>query len=142
MNRRLFTLTPIFVEYIPSDAESLQIGSLYISMKFGMVVHRCPCGCGQLSEFMLDPIRYHLEYDGDAVSFSPSISNSNLRCRSHYWIRANQIQWCSPLDDRSIEKARKRETDSAVAYHRTTKANTPRQISLWARLSQWWTNRS
>ena len=96
MSARLTSVTPSFVEYIPADGENLLPGIVYISMKHGMVVHRCPCGCGQLSEFMLDPIRYRMEYDGEAVSFEPSIGNSNLRCRSHYWIRGNQVR-CARL---------------------------------------------
>ena len=58
MRGRLKSVIPKFVEYIPQDGEELVQGIVYISMKHNTVVHRCPCGCGGLSEFMLDPIRF------------------------------------------------------------------------------------
>ena len=86
MRGRLKTITPKFVEFIPTEGKDLILGIVYISMKHGMVVYRCPCGCGGLSEFMLDPIRFRMEYDGSNVTFHPSIGISYLECRSHYWI--------------------------------------------------------
>ena len=135
MSRRLTSMTPRFVEYIPADGKDLLPGIMYISMEHGMVVNRCPCGCGQLSEFMLDPIRHRMEYDGEAVSFEPSIGNSNLRCRSHYWIRENQVQWCAPMDDWATERAQKRELARALKERGTSKT---RLEDLWTRLSSWW----
>ena len=38
-----------FVDHIP---EQLDDGVLYVSMRFGTVVHRCACGCG---EEVVDP---------------------------------------------------------------------------------------
>ena len=139
MSARLTSVTPSFVEYIPADGENLLPGIVYISMKHGMVVHRCPCGCGQLSEFMLDPIRYRMEYDGDAVSFEPSIGNSNLSCRSHYWIHGNQVRWCAPMDDWATERARKRELASAIKERGARETKSKWRIeALWTQLSNWW----
>lgn len=139
MSRRLTSVTPRFVEYIPTEGEDLLPGAVYISMKHGMVVHRCPCGCGQLSEFMLDPIRHRMEFDGESVSFEPSIGNSNLGCGSHYWIRANQIRWCAPMDPWATERAKKRELarvlEARGAMDGTKKT---RMRRLWARVSDWW----
>ena len=109
MRRRMMSVTPKFVEYIPSDGDDLVSGVVYISMTHCTVVHRCPCGCGQLSEFTLDPIRFRIEYDGNSVTFDPSIGNSNLECRSHYWIRENRIEWCPPMDEWATKQAQKRE---------------------------------
>ena len=106
--------TPKFVEYIPVDGEQLVDGTMYISMKHKMVVHRCPCGCGGLSEFMLDPIRFRLEYDGERVTFHPSIGNSNLQCRSHYWIIGNRVRWCAPMTDSATHEAERRERATAL----------------------------
>ena len=136
MSRRLSSVTPRFVEYIPADGEDLLSGIVYISMKYGMVVHRCPCGCGQLSEFMLDPIRYRIEYDGESVSFEPSIGNPSLRCRSHYWIRENQVRWCAPMDDWTIGEAQKRELARAL---KEPGASRTRIADLWKRFADWWT---
>ena len=114
MSQRLKSITPKFVEYIPTDGEDLITGTVYISMKHNTVVHRCPCGCGGLSEFMLDPIRFRMEYDGRNVTFKPSIGNSNLQCRSHYWIRQNQIQWCAPMESWETKQAQRRELSRAL----------------------------
>lgn len=132
--RYLKTIRPEFVEYIPSEGKDLLPGIVYISMKHRTVVHRCPCGCGGLSEFVLDPIRFRMEYDGDSVSFSPSVGNSNLLCRSHYWIRENEIQWCSPMGVRATKEAQRRELATAVGT-RTAEQDRRKGIigQLWNR---------
>ena len=136
MSQRLKFMTPEFVEYIPANGDDLISGNVYISMKYGMVVYRCPCGCEGLSEFMLDPIRYRMEYDGINVSFYPSIGISYLKCRSHYWIRDNQIQWCAPMEDWEIDKARRRELASALEGRDREKSKGIRQ--MWSRFVSWW----
>lgn len=136
MSQRLKFMTPEFVEYIPANGDDLISGNVYISMKYGMVVYRCPCGCEGLSEFMLDPIRYRMEYDGINVSFYPSIGISYLKCRSHYWIRDNQIQWCAPMEDWEIDKARRRELASALEVRDREKSKGIRQ--MWSRFVSWW----
>ena len=139
MTGRLKSMTPKFVEYIPTAGEDLISGIIYISMKHNMVVHRCPCGCGQLSEFMLDPIRFRMEYDGRSVTFYPSIGNSNLRCRSHYWIRENQIQWCTPMKDWETMRAQRRELSRALAVREAEGSNRKRGIGrMWRRFVKRW----
>lgn len=131
------SVTPEFVEYIPADGKNLVPGVVYISMKHRMVVHRCACGCGQLSEFMLDPIRFRMAYDGESVSFHPSIGNSNLRCRSHYWIRRNRIEWHAPMDDRTIDRAAAREFARAVEKrHAGWDDRRARIEGFWRRLAR------
>ena len=107
------TLVPKFVELIPPNDE-LVPGVIYISAKYKTVVHRCPCGCGGLSEFVLDPARHVMIYDGETVTFDPSIGISYLDCRSHYWIRRNRVEWCLPMRDWEIERARERERREAL----------------------------
>ena len=85
---------------------------------------------------MLDPIRYRMEYDGINVSFYPSIGISYLKCRSHYWIRDNQIQWCAPMEDWEIDKARRRELASALEVRDREKSKGIRQ--MWSRFVIWW----
>lgn len=118
MRRRLKAITPEFVEYIPREGKDLILGIVYISMKHKMVVYRCPCRCGGLAEFMLDPIRFRMKYDGANVSFYPSIGISYLECRSHYWIRDNRIRWCAPLGDWESQQAQRRELSRALEARR------------------------
>ena len=105
---RLDRLSPVFVCTIPTQTD-LVPGELYVSMKYGVVVHHCPCGCGQLSELTLAPERWHLSYDGEFLSLNPSIGNSRLHCRSHYWIRRNKVVWCRPMTPVTSALAQKRE---------------------------------
>ena len=139
MSGRLKAITPKFVEFIPTEGEDFISGTVYISMKHGMVVYRCPCGCGGLSEFMLDPIRFRLEYDGTHVSFYPSIGISYLECRSHYWIRNNRVEWCAPLEDWEAELAQSRELARALEVHRTGEPSRSKVVGrLWKGLVKWW----
>ena len=136
---RIESLIPEFVEYIPAEGEDLVPGTIYISMKHKTVVYRCPCGCGKLSEFILDPIRFRIEYDGRSVTFRPSIGNSNLECRSHYWIRENQIHWCAPMEDWETEQAQRRELASALKAREKDENQRKGSIGyLWARFLKWW----
>ncbi len=139
MSGRLKAITPKFVEFIPTEGTDLIPGFVYISMKHGMVVYRCPCGCGGLSEFMLDPIRFRIEYDGSTVTFYPSIGISYLECRSHYWIRNNRIEWCAPLEDWESQGAQRRELARALEVRRAGKRNWKRALrKVWKPIEKWW----
>ena len=87
---RIDTVSHEFVEYIPSD---LNDGVIYISIEYTTVVHRCFCGCGSKVVTPLDPSQWKLTFDGRSISLSPSIGSWDLPCRSHYWIRGNQVEW-------------------------------------------------
>ena len=100
-DRRSTTIKPVFVETIPADAGHLEAGKLYISMKYNTLIHRCPCGCGGLSEIGLHPATRQMTYDGETVSIRPSIGVRTLPCRSHYWISKNRVVWADSLDDES-----------------------------------------
>ena len=88
-----------FVEYVPRDLEE---GVLYVSIPFATAVHRCPCGCGNKVVTPITPTGWHLLFDGEAVSLTPSIGNWALPCRSHYWIRSNGIQWAGAWTDKMV----------------------------------------
>lgn len=81
-----------FVEYIPDEVSE---GTLYVSMQFGTAVHKCCCGCGQEVVTPITPTDWQLSFNGESITLSPSIGNWNFECRSHYFIRNNEIMWCS-----------------------------------------------
>ena len=83
------TITPRFVEFVP---ESLEQGVLYVSMQYSTASHLCACGCGAVVVTPLKPTGWTLSFDGK-VSLDPSIGNWSMNCKSHYWIKKNQIQW-------------------------------------------------
>ena len=93
---RVNTLEPVFVDHAPDAPEP---GTVYISMPFRTSVHLCCCGCGSQVWLPIRPDRYTITYNGERVSFSPSIGNWRFPCRSHYWIRANQVIWHVDVGD-------------------------------------------
>lgn len=101
-----------FVEFVP---EEIKPNTLYVSVEFGTAVHKCCCGCGEEVVTPLTPTDWKLTFDGESVSLAPSIGNWSFKCRSHYFIRNNNIQWCKDWTDKqvkngkAIDKARKQE---------------------------------
>jgi len=94
--RKIDSFKPVFVETIPADSTEIKVGKLYVSMKFDMIVHQCPCGCGSLVEISLHPATRSLTYDGRYLSIKPSIG-VKLPCRSHYSIIRNEVVWWDPI---------------------------------------------
>ena len=92
-----------FVEYIPSD---LQEGTVYISIQYATVAHKCCCGCGREVVTPLSPTDWELRFDGRSISLSPSIGNWDYPCRSHYWIKYNVVEWAPPWSQEEIEAGR------------------------------------
>lgn len=77
-----------FVDLIPQDIED---GVIYVSISHNVAIHRCCCGCGYEVVTPISPSGWTITYDGEAITLSPSIGNWNLRCKSHYWIRFNNV---------------------------------------------------
>ena len=86
-------ITPVWLGgYMP---EELEEGKLYISEQYGVAIHLCLCGC---KEKTVTPLGMHGGVEGwiltkrasdGAVSLSPSISNYQTQCKSHYIITNN-----------------------------------------------------
>ena len=93
-----------FVGYIP---ERLDEGTLYISILYGTVVHRCACGCGEEVVTPLGPADWRFTYDGETVSLHPSVGNWSFDCRSHYWISGGEVQWARAHSREEVFEARK-----------------------------------
>ncbi len=74
--------------------EELQPGILYVSLPFGTATHLCPCGCESVVVTPLAGERaWQIDIEGDLATLSPSIGNFQIPCRSHYWIRDNEVHW-------------------------------------------------
>lgn len=93
-----------FVEGIP---QFLEEGVLYISIRFKTTSHLCACGCGERVVAKLSPEDWSLLYNGRDVSLNPSIGNWNFECRSHYFVRNNNIVWAGDMSEQQISKGRK-----------------------------------
>lgn len=98
-----------FVEFIPDELAS---NTIYISISFATVAHRCCCGCGNEVVTPLSPLDWQLTFDGETVSLYPSIGNWSFPCRSHYWIVRNGIRWAEQWSDDQIAACRA--VDAAV----------------------------
>jgi len=84
------TMTHEFVEFVPREIKQ---GVLYVSIPYTTVIHKCCCGCGQQVVTPLAPSQWTLSFDGKSISLHPSVGNWNFPCKSHYWIRNNQVLW-------------------------------------------------
>ncbi len=91
-----------FVEFIP---EKISEETIYISLEYNVAKHKCPCGCGDEIVTSLAPNRWSIAYDGETVSFSPSIGNWTHKCKSHYYIRNSKVVWLG--NDYSSEEIEK-----------------------------------
>lgn len=96
--RHVFTMT------IPDTLES---NTLYISIPYNTVLHKCACGCGEEVSTPLSPSDWEISYNGESVTLDPSIGNWSYRCRSHYWIRDNQVVWACDWSQKQINESRK-----------------------------------
>jgi Family of unknown function (DUF6527) len=132
------TLTPEFVGEIPRELED---GVLYVSMDFATVVHSCACGCGGKVVTPLSPTDWHITYDGEGVSLSPSVGNWSFPCRSHYVIQANRVLWAPPWSAKQIEAGRALDRARKDAYYRDARTSqpglAPEKATRIGRLRRW-----
>ena len=85
-------LKPVFVETMP---DTMVDGEIYVSVKYGVSIHLCICGCKNKIVLPFnskgDGYNWKYERSGDNVSFSPSVGNWQLPCKTHYFIKNNKI---------------------------------------------------
>jgi hypothetical protein len=108
MNRQTY-IRPEFVEFIPKNREE---GVVYVSMKYATAVHNCLCGCGLKVVTPISPVGWRLIYDGETISLSPSIGSWEFPCRSHYFIRHNNVLWAGTMSKERIERGRTRDRNA------------------------------
>ncbi len=101
--KRQTNLIHEFVEYIPND---LKDNTVYVSIAFATVVHKCCCGCGNEVVTPLSPTDWKLIFDGQSISLDPSIGNWNYACQSHYWIKNNRVKWAPQWSQEKINSGR------------------------------------
>jgi hypothetical protein len=76
-------------EYIPNGKEP---GVLYVSERYQLAIHRCPCGCGVEAVTPLGPDGWTLTREPEGPTLAPSILNRG--CKAHYFVRAGRVVWC------------------------------------------------
>ncbi len=65
--RQPMVLACEFVKSIPNELED---GTLYVSMEYATVAHKCCCGCGKEVVTPLSSTDWMLTYDGESISGS------------------------------------------------------------------------
>lgn len=101
--KRETILTHEFVEYIPND---LKDRTIYVSIAFATVAHKCCCGCGNEVITPISPTDWQLAFDGESISLDPSVGNWSFDCKSHYWIIRNKVKWARRWSQKEIEGGR------------------------------------
>jgi hypothetical protein len=100
--------TSLIFKFLDSIPEELGEGILYITVKYKSATHLCACGCGNEVITPITPNFWEITFDGKSVSLSPSIGSRNLDCKSHYWIKRNQIviasSWSYETNDFESDK--------------------------------------
>ena len=94
------------VEFMPM---SLDAGVLYVSEKYKVAAHLCPCGCGNKVVTPLGPAEWWFSEDEGQTTLYPSLGNWQLSCRSHYWILFGEIEWSYQWSEEQIEAGRENE---------------------------------
>ncbi len=93
-------LQPIFVDALP-PLDEIQTGQIWISHKHRTINLRCPYGCGSLTVLTIHPSRWHVHFDGKAVSITGPTGGSvwaHSTCGCHYCIRNNEVIQMKPID--------------------------------------------
>lgn len=87
-----------YVEFIPDIMEERTI---YISEEYGTSIHNCLCGCGEKTILPINNVINGIDYgwklikeNNEKISFTPSIGNYHLPCKSHYIITNNIANFC------------------------------------------------
>lgn len=142
MKRRTM-VTHEFVEHIPDQLEE---GVVYVSIPYATVAHACCCGCGQEVITPLSPTDWRLIFDGISVSLDPSIGNWSFRCRSHYFISGDRVQWAGQFTQDEIKTVRDHDRRAKANYFAdkdSTSSNKAKpdpgkpQRGFWRNLGRW-----
>jgi hypothetical protein len=108
------SFVPEFVDIIPEDLEE---GRLYISRRFRTASHLCACGCMSRVVTPLKPAKWELTLRRGRVSLHPSIGRWQLPCKSHYWIRDNQVNWARNFSEIEMEAVLKKDSSDLRKYY-------------------------
>jgi len=114
-----------FVEFIPDELED---GILYVSITYATVLHKCCCGCGNEVVTPLSPSDWQLTFNGETISLFPSIGNWSFPCRSHYWIRKNEVKWAESWAEEIISLNRKWDARARNEYYESKRRWNPLDI--------------
>ncbi|HBG69171.1 MAG: hypothetical protein A2W93_07765 [Bacteroidetes bacterium GWF2_43_63] len=102
------------VYYLPKELDE---GVLYVSKKFGIAGHLCPCGCMNKIITPLGPSEWSFIEVNNRPTLYPSIGNWQLPCRSHYWITKGVIIWSDQWSEERIDEGRQYEEEKKKKFY-------------------------
>ena len=128
-----------FVEFIPDE---LKDDTIYVSIPYATVVHKCCCGCGTEVVTPLSPTDWTLIFDGESLSLDPSIGNWSFDCKSHYWIKRDRVYWAERWSKKQIKLARSHERTVKERFfddmHSAEKEREEKSTRrFWRRIREW-----
>lgn len=111
----------IVMKKVDRVPEILDEGVLYVSRERQLAMHLCCCGCkSEVTTPLKGVPSWVLTTNHGRPTLSPSIGNSGLPCRSHYFIRDGKVLWCSKMSNTEIhqtQSAEERERDEYFELH-------------------------
>lgn len=134
-------------EFVTGIPDRLADNTLYVSMEYATVAHKCCCGCGLEVVTPLSPTDWKLTYDGVSVSLHPSIGNWAFPCRSHYWIDKGKVRWAGDMTQEQIDGIRAHDRRAKARYFsqpaqpiKSVSSLTPSEPKggFWSWLSRFW----
>ncbi|MBN8669375.1 MAG: hypothetical protein J0L80_01730 [Chitinophagales bacterium] len=123
------------LEKVESIPKSIDEGILYVSERFKVAAHLCPCGCLTKIITPLGPHEWSLSVKAGKPSLYPSVGNWQLPCRTHYWIRDGKIEWSYSWTDKEIKHGRAREQKKLKEYY--SSKNRGVKKPFWRRFLKW-----
>lgn len=93
------------VERIPKQMEE---GILYHTEEFELAGMLCACGCGHRITLIV-PDSHRVWDDGGYATIQPSVGVFDAACKSHYVIRAGNVQWLRAFSGAQATKIMQRQ---------------------------------
>jgi hypothetical protein len=124
--KKNFSIEHEFVDFIPRE---LKERTLYISVEFATATHKCFCGCSAEVVTRISPVGWQMTFDGETVSLSPSVGSWSLKCKSHYWIRRDMVEWAGEMSPEQIAEVRRRDDRDRLRHYGAPAAGEPVQFA-------------
>ena len=97
------------VDRIPKQ---LSPGIVYCSEEYEIGALLCACGCGHRVSLLV-PDSHRITSEGGLATIYPSISVCDAPCKSHYFIRAGDVEWLTAFSSAMAAKTMQRQ----IAQH-------------------------
>lgn len=120
------------VEYMPKE---LKPWTLYVSKRFNVAAHLCPCGCSSKVVTPIGPCEWSYSEKNGKPTLYPSIGNWQIPCKSHYWITNGEIKWADQWTEQQIKAGYERERQQREEYYREKTLQLKK--SLWQVFVEW-----